>query len=47
MSATTACIPTAARGPRYNAYLREHGYDADNPWDDWANSGAGRRQQLA
>ena len=33
--------PAAARrAPRYNAYLREHGYDGDNPWEHWANSGA-------
>jgi arylsulfatase A-like enzyme len=24
---------------RYNAYLREQGYDSDNPWHDFANSG--------
>jgi arylsulfatase A-like enzyme len=24
--------------PRYNAYLREHGFDGDNPWEAWANS---------
>ncbi|MEQ9692731.1 sulfatase-like hydrolase/transferase [Shimia sp. SDUM112013] len=23
----------------YNEYLREHGYDSDNPWHDFANSG--------
>ncbi len=26
--------------PRYNAYLREHGFDGTNPWHDWANAGA-------
>ena len=25
----------------YNAYLREQGYDGDNPWHDWANSAIG------
>jgi len=24
---------------RYNAWLRDKGYDGDNPWHDWANSG--------
>jgi arylsulfatase A-like enzyme len=24
--------------PRYNAYLREHGFEGDNPWERWANS---------
>ncbi len=23
----------------YNAYLHEKGYDGDNPWEEWANSG--------
>lgn len=27
--------------PAYDAYLREHGFDADNPWEYWANSGEG------
>jgi len=25
--------------PAYDAYLRDHGFDAENPWQDWANSG--------
>ncbi|SSW64098.1 Arylsulfatase [Achromobacter agilis] len=24
--------------PAYNAYLREQGFDGDNPWETWANS---------
>ncbi|MEZ5741327.1 MAG: sulfatase-like hydrolase/transferase [Burkholderiaceae bacterium] len=24
--------------PSYNQYLRDHGYDGDNPWERWANS---------
>jgi arylsulfatase A-like enzyme len=32
--------PTGRPRPRYDAYLREHGYDAPNPWEHWANSGA-------
>ena len=26
--------------PRYDTYLREQGYEATNPWEHWANSGA-------
>lgn len=26
--------------PSYDAYLRRHGYDGANPWEDWANSAA-------
>ena len=25
--------------PAYDAYLRGHGFDAKNPWEQWANSG--------
>ena len=32
--------PTGRPRPKYDAYLREHGYDAANPWEHWANSGA-------
>src|ERR1700676_4848032 len=32
--------PTGRPRPRYDAYLRERGYDAANPWEHWANSGA-------
>ncbi len=31
--------PDARPRPRYDAYLREQGYDAPNPWEQWANSG--------
>ena len=24
--------------PNYNRYLREHGFDGDNPWEQWANT---------
>lgn len=27
--------------PAYDAYLREQGFDAENPWEHWANSGSG------
>ena len=31
------------RGPRpaYDYYLRAHGYEAENPWESWANSAEG------
>jgi arylsulfatase A-like enzyme len=32
--------PSGRPRPRYDAYLRERGYDAPNPWEHWANSGA-------
>ncbi|CAN1525040.1 AslA Arylsulfatase A and related enzymes [Rhabdaerophilaceae bacterium] len=31
--------PTSRPRPRYDAYLRQHGYGAENPWEHWANSG--------
>jgi arylsulfatase A-like enzyme len=31
--------PDAAPRPRYDQYLRDHGFDAPNPWEHWANSG--------
>ena len=34
--------PTRPGGqrPRYDAYLTDQGYDGENPWEQWANSGA-------
>jgi arylsulfatase A-like enzyme len=32
--------PTSRPRPKYDSYLRERGYDAANPWEHWANSGA-------
>jgi arylsulfatase A-like enzyme len=32
--------PASRPGERYDAYLRAHGFDAENPWQDWANSPA-------
>ena len=29
------------KAPDYNDYLRRHGFEADNPWEEWANSAAG------
>jgi arylsulfatase A-like enzyme len=31
--------PTGKPRPKYDAYLREKGFDAENPWEHWANSG--------
>lgn len=32
--------------PDYNDYLREHGFDGENPWEDWANSGEDEAGKL-
>ena len=29
------------KAPDYNEYLRRLGFEGDNPWEEWANSGAG------
>lgn len=29
------------RAPDYNEYLRRQGFEGDNPWEEWANSGEG------
>jgi len=31
--------PNGAPRPRYDQFLRDHGYGGENPWQDWANSG--------
>ncbi len=31
---------------RYNDWLREQGYDGQNPWDSWANSAAGPNGEV-
>jgi arylsulfatase A-like enzyme len=38
--------PTGRPRPAYDAYLRERGYDAENPWEQWANSGADAEGSL-
>jgi arylsulfatase A-like enzyme len=35
------------REPRYNAYLRDKGYQSDNPWHDYANAAEGEGNALA
>lgn len=31
---------------RYNDWLRDHGYEGDNPWNDWANAADGPDGEL-
>lgn len=31
---------------RYNDYLRQHGYEGDNPWNDYANSAEGPNGEI-
>ena len=31
--------PTGVPRPRYDGYLRDKGFEAENPWEHWANSG--------
>jgi len=40
--------PTESMSPNvaYNAYLREQGYDGENPWHDWANSAEGPNGEI-
>jgi arylsulfatase A-like enzyme len=32
--------------PKYNQYLREKGFEGENPWEDWANSAEGENGEL-
>src|SRR5436190_1863570 len=32
--------PTGRPRPKYDEYLRQQGFEATNPWEHWANSGA-------
>ncbi len=32
--------------PAYNQYLKDVGYDGDNPWEDWANSAEGPNGEI-
>src|ERR1700743_2458829 len=38
--------PSGRPRPRYDSYLREQGFDAQNPWEHWANSGANADGEL-
>lgn len=33
-------------GARYDDYLRAHGMDGENPWEDWANSAEGKDGKI-
>jgi arylsulfatase A-like enzyme len=33
--------PDSRPRPTYDDYLRQHGFEASNPWEQWANSAAG------
>jgi arylsulfatase A-like enzyme len=32
--------------PPYDEYLRRHGFDGENPWEEWANAAAGENGEL-
>ena len=32
--------------PAYDAFLRDNGFAADNPWEDWANSAEGEEGEI-
>lgn len=32
--------------PAYDRYLREHGFNGDNPWEQWANSAEGENGDI-
>lgn len=34
------------RGEDYDAYLRQHGMDGDNPWEEWANTAIGPNGEM-
>jgi arylsulfatase A-like enzyme len=38
--------PTGRPRPAYDNYLRQHGFEAPNPWEHWANSGAAEDGSL-
>ena len=38
---TNPTIYPNRHGEDYDQYLREHGMDGDNPWEEWANTGIG------
>jgi len=35
-----------ARRPAYDTYLRDRGFDAPNPWHEWANAAAGEDGEI-
>ena len=38
--------PTGRPRPKYDEYLRKQGFEATNPWEHWANSGAAEDGSL-
>ena len=32
--------------PQYEQYLHDHGYDSENPWEDWANSAENDKGEI-
>ena len=47
---TTVCTDTASaqQGGKllYNDWLREHGYNSENPWNDFANAAEGPNGEI-
>jgi len=38
--------PIGQPRPAYDTYLREHGFPAENPWEEWANSAEGANEEV-
>ena len=38
--------PSSRPRPAYDNYLRAHGYDAENPWEEWSNSAEGPADEV-
>jgi arylsulfatase A-like enzyme len=38
--------PSSRTRPAYDNYLRAHGYEAENPWEEWANSAEGPDDEV-
>ena len=38
--------PNGRPRPAYDTYLREHGFPAENPWEEWANSADGADEEV-
>jgi len=43
---TNPTIYPARHGEDYDRYLREHGFDGENPWEEWANTAVGPNGEL-
>ena len=42
----TASLRRHGKGLRYNDWLRDKGYDGENPWSDWANAAQGPEGEI-